>query len=56
VAALVHLGRNDKAKEAAARFLEIQPGFRISGWMNTGKGQTHPAALVEGIRLAGLPE
>jgi TolB-like protein/Flp pilus assembly protein TadD len=56
-AALAHLGRDVEAREAAARSLEIDPAFTISGWTSRD-GQPNPnfKLRVEGLRRAGLPE
>jgi len=54
-AALAHLGRDAEAREAAARFLEVDPTFTISGWIARG-GQSNAHLLIEGLRKAGLPE
>jgi adenylate cyclase len=56
-AALAHLGRDEEAREAAARLLELDPNYRISGssqvvFMGRGKARL----FVEGLRKAGLPE
>jgi adenylate cyclase len=53
--ALAHLGRDAEAREAAARLLEIDPAFTISGRIGRG-GQTNFKLLYEGLRKAGLPE
>jgi len=54
-AALAHLGRDAEAREAAARLLEIEPGFRISEWVaRAGKWQS--TQFLEGLSKAGLPE
>ena len=53
--ALAHLGRDAEAREAAARVLEVDPAFTISGWIARG-GQTNSKLLIEGLRKAGLPE
>ena len=53
--ALAHLGRDAEAREAAARLLEVDPAFTISGWIARG-GQTNSKLLIEGLRKAGLPE
>ena len=55
VAALAHLGRDSEAREAAARLLEVDPGFTISAWIDRG-GQSNAKLLIEGLRKAGLPE
>jgi adenylate cyclase len=52
--AFAHLGRDVEAREAAARLLELDPTFTISGWIARG-GQSN-AKLLEGFRKAGLPE
>ena len=53
--ALAHLGRTDEAKSAAARLLEIDPGFRLSEYLKRG-GKWRSSAYIEGLRKAGLPE
>jgi adenylate cyclase len=50
-----HLGRDKEAHEAAARLLEVDPGFTISAWIARG-GQSNAKLLIEGLRKAGLPE
>ena len=54
-AASAHLGRDAEAREAAARVLEVDPTFTISGWIARG-GQSNSHLLIEGLRKAGLPE
>jgi adenylate cyclase len=54
-AALLHLGRDAEAREAAARVLEFDPTFTVSGWIARG-GQSNSPLLIEGLRKAGLPE
>jgi adenylate cyclase len=56
VSAFAHLGRDAEAREAAARLLEADPSFTISGWIARGWGQANFKLLVEGFRKAGLPE
>ena len=53
--AFAHLGRDTEAREAAARVLEIDPAFTISGWIARG-GQSNAKLYIEGLRKAGLPE
>jgi len=53
--AFAHLGRDAEAREAAARLLEVNPAFRISGWSAWG-GQSNAQLVTEGLRKAGLPE
>jgi adenylate cyclase len=53
--AFVHLGRDAEAREAAARLLEVNPAFTISGWIAWG-GQSNAQLVIEGLRKAGLPE
>ena len=53
--AFVHLGRDAEAREAAARLLEVNPAFTISGWSPWG-GQSNAQLVTEGLRKAGLPE
>jgi len=50
-----HLGRDAEAREVAARLLEVDPAFTISGWIARG-GQSNAKLLIEGLRKAGLPE
>ena len=54
--AFAHLGRDAEAREAAARLLEGDPAFTISGWIARGYSPTHSMLLIEGLRKAGLPE
>jgi adenylate cyclase len=53
--AFAHLGRDAEAREAAARLLELDPTFTISGWIARG-GQSNSKLILEGLRKAGLPE
>ncbi|WP_426526375.1 adenylate/guanylate cyclase domain-containing protein [Bradyrhizobium sp. McL0615] len=53
--AFAHLGRDEEAREAAARLLEHDPKFTISSWIARG-GQSNAKLLIEGLRKAGLPE
>jgi adenylate cyclase len=53
--AFAHLGRDAEAREAAARLLEVDPGFTISARMGRRR-QSHLKLLIEGLRKAGLPE
>jgi adenylate cyclase len=54
-AGLAHLGREDEAKDAVARLLEIEPNFRLSEWVaRAGKWQS--SQFLQGLRKAGLPE
>ncbi|WP_027556136.1 adenylate/guanylate cyclase domain-containing protein [Bradyrhizobium sp. Cp5.3] len=53
--AFAHLGRDAEAREAAARLLELDPTFTISGWIARG-GQSNSKLMLEGFRKAGLPE
>ena len=55
--AFAHLGRDAEAREAA-RVLETDPGFTISGWIARapGLGKSGSKMLIEGLRKAGLPE
>jgi adenylate cyclase len=55
VSAFAHLGREAEAREAAARLLETDPAFTISGWIARG-GQSNAKLAIEGLRKAGLPE
>jgi adenylate cyclase len=52
--ALAHLGRDAEAHDAAARVLEIDPAYTISGRFS--QRQTTLKLLAEGLRKAGLPE
>jgi adenylate cyclase len=53
--AFAHLGRDAEAREAAARLLEVDPTFTISGLIARG-GYSNSKMLMEGLRKAGLPE
>jgi adenylate cyclase len=53
--AFAHLGQDAEARESAARVLEFDPTFTISGWIARG-GQTNSKLMIEGLRKAGLPE
>ncbi|KRR08293.1 adenylate cyclase 3, partial [Bradyrhizobium jicamae] len=53
--AFAHLDRDAEAREAAARVLELDPAFTISGWIARG-GKSNSKLLIEGLRKAGLPE
>jgi adenylate cyclase len=55
-AAFAQLGRQAEARQAAARALDLIPGFRISAWMGRVPGQIKPKQFIDGLRLAGLPE
>jgi len=52
--AFAHLGRDAEAREAAARLLDVDPAFTISGWIARG-GQKNSKLTIEGLRKAGLP-
>jgi TolB-like protein/Flp pilus assembly protein TadD len=55
--AFAHLGRDAEAREAAARLLEVNPAFTISGWIAFAwGGQSNVQLVTEGLRKAGLPE
>jgi adenylate cyclase len=54
-AAFAHLGRDAEAREAAARLLQLDPGFTISACIARG-GLSNAKLLIEGLRKAGLPE
>jgi adenylate cyclase len=53
--AFAHLGRDEEARKAAARLLELDPAFTISTWIARG-GQTNAKLQIEGLRKAGLSE
>lgn len=56
-ASLVKLGRLQEAKTAAARLLELQPGFRCSRQFAGANFESELAASMgEALRAAGLPE
>lgn len=56
-ASLARLGRLGEAKAAAARVLELQPGFRSSRqFAGVDCAPTLAAALGDALRTAGLPE
>jgi adenylate cyclase len=56
VSALTHLGRDAEARDAAARMLEVDPAFTISGWIARGWSPANLKLQIEGLRKAGLPE
>jgi adenylate cyclase len=53
--AFAHLGCDAEAREAAARLLEVNPAFTISGWI-AWSGKSNAQLVTEGLRKAGLPE
>jgi adenylate cyclase len=53
--AYAHLGRDAEAREAAARLLEVDPVFTISGWVARSR-LTNAKLMIEDFRKAGLPE
>ena len=53
--AFAHLGRDEDAREAAARALETDPAFTISAYIDRG-GQSNAKLFIEGLRKAWLPE
>jgi adenylate cyclase len=53
--AFAHLGCDAEAREAAARLLQLDPGFTISALITRG-GYSNAKLLIEGLRKAGLPE
>jgi hypothetical protein len=56
-AALVKLGRLEEAKTAAARVLELQPGFRYSRqFSGVDCAPALADALGEALFIAGLPK
>ena len=53
--AFAHLGRDAEAHEAAARVLEIDPSFTISGLI-ARRGLRNAKLAIKGLRKAVLPE
>jgi TolB-like protein/tetratricopeptide (TPR) repeat protein len=53
--ALAHLGRDAEAREAAARLLEMEPGFAVAAFVARGE-RSKAKLLAEGLRKAGLPK
>jgi adenylate cyclase len=53
--AFAHLGRDDEAREAVARLLELDPAISVSEWIARG-GQSNSKLMIEGLQKAGLPE
>jgi tetratricopeptide (TPR) repeat protein len=49
------LGRNDEARAAAARLLELRPDYRFEGRTRSGN-ETFRAGLREAVVSAGIPE
>jgi hypothetical protein len=60
ISALAHLGRMDEAQRALGSYLARVPGMTVSRFrMNYGvvhRDAERSDVLVEGLRLAGLPE
>ena len=59
LAACGALNRTAEAKEAAARLLELQPGYTIRSYQANASRFVSPEVLVlcvEGLRKAGMPE
>jgi adenylate cyclase len=59
LAACSALNKTAETKEAAARLLELQPGYTISSYQATASRFVSPevvALVVEGLRKAGVPE
>jgi adenylate cyclase len=54
-AALAQLGRDTEASKTVAQALELEPDFRISGWIDRS-GQRRSQMFIDGLRKAGLPE
>jgi adenylate cyclase len=52
--AFAHLGRDAEAREAAARLLEVDPGFTISAWIARG-GQSNSKLTIEVFGKRGCP-
>jgi hypothetical protein len=56
-APLVKLGRLEESKAAAARVLELQPGFRYSRqFSGVDCAPARAASLSEALHVTGLPE
>jgi adenylate cyclase len=56
-AALAHTGRVEEAKGAAHSMLRLEPNFNITEWNQRNLWrQAAKDLLVEGLRMAGLPE
>lgn len=51
-----HLGRTVEVKEMVARILALNPGFRVSTSRQGMYSEEHFDHMLEGLRLAGLPE
>ena len=58
LAALGHLGRQQESARALTRLLSIQPEFTLAGFIRTSPFEREEdlACVVEGLRLAGVPE
>jgi TolB-like protein len=56
--AYVHLGLMNEARAAAREVMRLQPGFKISQWIQRPPFRQGPVLdrYVEGLRKAGLPE
>ncbi|CAN5155012.1 adenylate/guanylate cyclase domain-containing protein [soil metagenome] len=57
VACLVEAGRMDAARAAAARLMELAPGFTVAGVVRMGFLRPHVmTGFADALRKAGLPE
>jgi hypothetical protein len=56
--ALVHLGRIEEAKLAAARLLELAPAYSVSYYLSVSPMRDHEyrETTAELLRAAGVPE
>ncbi|MEX0859707.1 MAG: transcriptional regulator, partial [Cucumibacter sp.] len=58
IAANAQLGRMDEARRWLAKFRALAPGATVASIkaMQPAKDPSRMAAILEGLRLAGLPE
>ena len=54
VSALVHLGREAEARDAATGLLKLKPDFCVSKWL-ASRSQWRTPMFFDGLRRAGLP-
>jgi tetratricopeptide (TPR) repeat protein len=55
-ASYAHLGRIEEAREEMKVVLTLRPDFTIAGWRGKMRFPERRKVLIEGMRLAGMPE
>jgi TolB-like protein len=58
IPACAHLGEDQEVAIAAAKLLELEPNFSVSGFANQVpfRNPNHMKIVLDGFRMAGLPE